>query len=142
MFNLSISVFLLSSDNSFSFLYLLNAKKLIIIANRKDTIIIGGASRLLKRFIKDINPIKIKSFSDKSIHNGKVYENIGFTKIGESDPNYHWIVDGFRKNRFLYRKDVLVRKGYDKNMTENEIMKSLGYYRVFDCGSNIYEMVI
>ena len=119
-----------------------NEYELLRFCNRKDTIIIGGASRLLKKFIKDINPIKIKSFSDRSIHNGNVYENIGFTKIGESDPNYHRIVDGFRKNRFLYRKDVLVRKGYDKNMTENEIMKSLGYYRVFDCGSSIYEMII
>lgn len=116
--------------------------ELLRFCNKKDTIIIGGASRLLRMFIKDINPIRIKSFSDRSIHNGKVYENIGFTKIGESDPNYHWIVHGLRKNRFLYRKDILVRKGHDKNMTENEIMKSLGYYRVFDCGSSIYEMVI
>jgi ribosomal protein S24E len=116
--------------------------ELLRFCNKKDTIIIGGASRLLRMFIKDINPIRIKSFSDRSIHNGKVYENIGFTKIDESDPNYHWIVHGLRKNRFLYRKDILVRKGHDKNMTENEIMKSLGYYRVFDCGSSIYEMVI
>lgn len=34
-----------------------------------------------------------------------------------------------------YRKDKLVKEGFNDNKTEIEIMYSRGYYRIFDCGS-------
>jgi len=54
-------------------------------------------------------------------------------------PSYFYIIDGVRKNRFGYRKDILVSAGFDINMTEVSIQHSRGYYRIFDCGSLKYE---
>lgn len=64
-----------------------------------------------------------------------MYKKLGFKYIHETEPNYYWIIDGVRKHRFNYRKDVLVKKGFDKNKTEVQIMNEMGYYRIFDCGS-------
>jgi hypothetical protein len=37
-----------------------------------------------------------------------------------------------------YQKHKLVEMGFDPNMTEHEIMKSLGMYRIYDCGNFKY----
>jgi hypothetical protein len=42
-------------------------------------------------------------------------------------------------NRYNFRKDKLVREGYDKNMTEQDIMINRGYYRIYDTGSLLFE---
>ena len=55
---------------------------------------------------------------------------------------YFYIVDNVRINRFDYRKDRLVKEGYDKDKTEHEIMLERGIYRIYDCGCNAYEMEI
>jgi hypothetical protein len=51
------------------------------------------------------------------------------------------VIDGMRKHRFGFRKDVLVKEGYDKNMTEHEIMLSRKIYRIFDSGSLKYKII-
>jgi hypothetical protein len=42
---------------------------------------------------------------------------------------------GLRLNRFNFRKDILVKQGFDKNKTEHQIMKERKYYRIYDCGN-------
>jgi hypothetical protein len=37
--------------------------------------------------------------------------------------------------RFKFRKDILVKEGFDKNKTESQIMIDRGYYRIYDCGN-------
>ena len=44
----------------------------------------------------------------------------------------------FRENRFKYRKDVLIKEGYDSTKTEHQIMKERGINRIYDCGSKKY----
>ena len=41
--------------------------------------------------------------------------------------------------RFSYRKDVLVKEGYDKAKTEHQIMLDRHIYRIYDCGCMVYE---
>jgi len=65
---------------------------------------------------------------------------LGFIKSNNKIiPNYYYIIDGIRKNRFNFRKNILIEKGYDGNLTEVEIMHSIGNYRIFDCGSLKFE---
>ena len=73
---------------------------------------------------------------------GNVYEKIGFTLSHVSKPNYFYIVNNVRKNRFNYRKDKLISEGFDPNKTEHEIMLERGIYRIYDCGCKAYEMKI
>ena len=63
-----------------------------------------------------------------------MYQKLGFNLVHNSDPNYYYIIDGVRKHRFNFRKDKLIREGFDENKTEIQIMNERGYYRIFDCG--------
>jgi hypothetical protein len=67
-----------------------------------------------------------------------LYEKVGFIMTHISKPSYYYIKDGVRRNRFLYRKDVLVSMGHDKDKTEFEICDSLGYLRIYDTGTIKY----
>jgi hypothetical protein len=109
--------------------------ELLRFCNVLDYSIIGGASKLLNYFLNNFKPNNIISYSDNSRGVGDLYKNLNFKLVSETAPNYYWIVDGVRMNRFKYRKDKLVGMGYDSSKTEVEIMHSLGYKRIFNCGS-------
>jgi hypothetical protein len=115
--------------------------EMVRFCNLKNTIILGGASKLFKYFIKTYNPLTIISFSDNRYFTGNLYKNLGFNFIGETKPNYFYLEGRKRINRFNYRKDVLVSKGYDPNKSEREITEEIGLLRIYDCGSKkwVYE---
>ena len=117
-----------------------NVYELLRFSNKLNTIVVGGASRLLNYFIKNVQPKKIISYADKRWSNGSLYEKLGFKHIRDSKPNYYYIVNDKRENRFNYRKDVLVKEGYDNSKTEHQIMKERKIYRIYDCGCMVYEM--
>ena len=109
--------------------------ELLRFCNKVNTTVVGGASKLFKYFIKNYKYSEIISYSDVSRGVGKLYEILDFEYSHQSNPNYYWVVNGVKKHRFNYRKDKLVSLEYDKDKTEVEIMNSLKYYRIFDCGS-------
>jgi hypothetical protein len=109
--------------------------ELIRYCSNLNTNVIGGASKTLKYFIDSYQPKSIISYSDNSISDGYMYDKIGFKLLSETVVNYYWVINGVRNHRFNFRKDKLVKSGYDSNKTEIEIMNELGYYRIFDCGS-------
>ena len=45
-----------------------------------------------------------------------------------------------RYHRFNYRKDILVKEGYNSSNTEWEIMQMKGFDRIWDCGSMKFEL--
>ena len=108
--------------------------------NILDTTVIGGASKLLKYFIKTYNPKKIVSYADKRWSQGELYDNLKFIKTSVNTPNYWYIIGKHRKHRFGFRKDKLIKEGFDKNKTEHEIMLERNIYRVYDCGTITYEL--
>lgn len=116
--------------------------ELLRFCNLKNHQVIGGASRLIKHFVKVIRPESIISYANQDWSSGDLYEKIGFKKIKQTDPNYFYFHkdEGLKLNRFKFRKDKLVESGYDPKMTEHEIMISRGYYRIYDSGSLLYEM--
>lgn len=101
--------------------------------------VIGLGSKLLKYFIKNYNPKTIISYADKrwSFNTEKsIYNKMGFTFVGDTVPNFWYVKhDDKRFHRYTYRKDVLVKKGFDKNKSGDLIMKELGYLKVWDCGN-------
>ncbi len=116
--------------------------ELIRFCNKSGFTVVGGSSRLLKKFITTENPIEIISYSDSSRSGGDMYKKLDFKKEHHTEPNYYWIVDGLRNHRFNFRKDKLVSQGYDINKTETEIMHGRGYYRLFDCGSIKWKLLV
>jgi hypothetical protein len=112
--------------------------------NKLNTSVIGGASKLLKYFINNYKPKSILTFADRRYSNGSLYEKLGFKHVGNTKPNYWYFKKGNlkREYRFKFRKDVLVREGYDKNKTEHEIMTEREYLCIYDCGNMKFNLIL
>lgn len=109
--------------------------ELIRFCNKLNYNIIGSASKLFNYFLKQNKEVdQIVSWADISLFSGDLYEKLGFTKEQLSSPNYFWVVDGVRRHRYNFSKRKLVNQGFDKNLTEVEIMNNRGYYRIFSTG--------
>lgn len=117
--------------------------ELIRLAWKSGITVIGGAEKLFKYFVFNYKPISIISYCDFSKFLGNIYSRLGF-KISDkkfTPCNYVWID---RNNQVIPRYKTMKSKLISQNlgtldMTEVEIMESLGCYRVFDCGNLIFE---
>lgn len=112
--------------------------ELVRFCNKLNHTVIGGASKLFKFFIKEVSPNNIISYCDISWANGSLYENLGMEYDGLTKPNYHYVINGVRENRIKYQKHKLVAQGYDKNLTEHQIMLSMDIFRIYNCGNKIF----
>ena len=119
-----------------------NEYELLRFCNKLNTTVVGGASKLLKHFIKIKRPLKIISYADRRWSDGHLYETLGFTHTHDSRPNYFYVVGQHRENRFKYRKGELVKQGFDSSKSEHEIMLERKIYRIYDCGTMVFEMTI
>jgi hypothetical protein len=108
--------------------------------NKLNFSVVGGASKLLKHFIKEYNPKTIISYADRRWSQGDLYKSLKFKEISINKPNYWYIFGKHRKHRFGFRKDKLIKEGYDGNKTEHEIMLDRGIYRIYDCGTITYKL--
>ena len=97
----------------------------------------GIASKLLTHFIKNNNWIQIYSYADRRWSVGNLYTTLGFVQESVSKPDYQYVIDGLRKHRWNYRKDMLQEslENYNPELTEYQNMVNHGFYRVWDCGT-------
>ena len=109
--------------------------------NKLGCNIVGGASKLLSYFIKKYDPSRIVSYADKDWSVGDLYYTLGFKNIIESRPDYKYIVDEKRVHKSRYKKDRLNLEDKTK-VTESQIMKERGIYRIYDCGKIKFEKII
>jgi len=116
--------------------------ELLRFCNKLNTNVIGGASKLFKYFVNNYKPLEITTYADRSISQGKLYKTLGFKSQGKTEPNYYYIIDGIRKHRFNFRKDILVKQGFDKNKTEHQIMLEINLYRIYDSGNLKFNYII
>lgn len=110
------------------------------LAYKNGVIVVGGADRLFKHFIKENNPSSIISYCDISKFDGHVYPRLGFkaTLSDITEPNYMWVEShtNIALPRYKTMKHKLLAAGLGTpDMTENDIMESLGYTKVYDCGN-------
>lgn len=110
--------------------------ELLRFCNKINFSIVGGASRIFKYFIKSYDPISVISYADRCWSNGNLYRRLGFADNGNTKPNYYYVVNGIRKNRFNYRKNILVKEGYDITKTEFEIMSERKINKIYDSGNH------
>lgn len=115
--------------------------ELIRYCNRLDIKIVGGAEKLFKYFITRYKPESILTYVDISKFTGNIYLRLGFNLIKPeciTSPNYVWVSNHLDKilTRYDTQKHKLIAKGLgDANQTEDEIMNSLNYFKVYDCGN-------
>lgn len=109
--------------------------------------IVGGASRLMKKFKNDHKNEILITFCDLRWGTGNVYEKLGFEYVYTTRPNYYYfgqMTDYKRKHRFNFTKQKLLKlfPSYNESMTEEEIAKENGLFRIYDCGHLKYKMII
>lgn len=122
--------------------------ELIRYANKRGYSVIGGFSRLLSHFIKEVKPKGLKTFCDARWSGinplGTVYSKCGFTYVGLTKPNYWYMYKTDmlnRKHRYNFTKHSILKnnEGLDSRKTEWELMQELGYNRIWDCGNMKFE---
>lgn len=116
--------------------------ELLRFCNKLNTSVIGGASKLFKHFLKTTNVTNITTYADRSHSNGGLYNILGFEYGGITRPNYYYVVDNIRKYRYGFRKDILVKEGYDIDKSEHEIMLERKIYRIYNSGNYRYNYVL
>lgn len=90
--------------------------------------VIGGASKLLKYFIKKYNPNNIISYSNIARTTGNLYKQLQFKLIAISEPNYIW-----------FKNLNNIKSRYQCQMkNEAKIMTRQGYYKIYDCGNKVW----
>jgi hypothetical protein len=124
-----------------------NGYELTRFCNKINTSVIGGASKLLKYFIKKHNPRKIISFADLRYSNGNLYEKLGFLLIEKIKPSYYYFNPNENKtglkrhSRLEFKKQLIITEN-NKNLTEHEIMLSKGYVRIYNAGNLKFELIL
>lgn len=111
--------------------------ELLRFANKINTNVVGGASKLFKAFINDHPDIPIiVSFADRRWSSSDAfYPKLGFRQDGISRPSYYYIINGRRHNRMEFTKTKLVAAGFPNDKSEHDIMLSRKIYRIYDCGN-------
>jgi hypothetical protein len=105
--------------------------------NKLNTNVIGGASKLLRYFIKNYDVKRIVSYADKDWSLGNLYEVLGFTNIGGNGPDYKYIIDNQRVHKSRYKKSKLKTE-----LTESQEMSKREIYKIYDCGKLKFEKKI
>jgi len=110
--------------------------------------VVGGASKLLKFFIKNRpeNIDSIISYSDRRWSEGNLYKQLGFAFVGNSYPSYFYVKPSecVRINRQRYQKHMLPKllETFDPKKTEVQNCVANGMVRIFDCGTNKWQLNI
>lgn len=103
---------------------------------------IGAGGKLFKYFIRNYNFNEIKSFADRRWtinYDNNLYTKLGFENVGFTPADYTYYnpkVEKYKRfHKFRFRKQTLHKKyGLPLIMTETEMIKELGYDRIWDCG--------
>lgn len=114
-----------------------NFWEIMRFANKLDHIIIGGASKLFKKFIVDHKPSMVLSYSDLRYSNGNLYRKLGFELDGITKPGYCYINKHKIYSRQQFQKHKLKNKLeiFDPNLTEAANMFNNGFRRLWDAGN-------
>lgn len=101
-----------------------------------DTLVLGGAQKLFKHFIKQINPDCVLSYSDLRWGHGDIYAKLGFSKVHNSVPGY-WYLEKTDKGylKRIHRFNLRKNNNDPKELTEWTIRQSQGFDRIWDCGN-------
>ena len=120
--------------------------ELVRFVTKDNTRIIGGASRLFKKFISEYHPVYIICYSDNDFFTGETYNKLGFKlkSLGESI-DYQWVKGTKSLSRYECMANKLLEK-YPKYRNiniecsvEDYIMHDLGYSKLYRCGNSIWE---
>lgn len=115
--------------------------ELIRYANKLDTNVIGGFSRLLKHF-KKIKLGTVISYCDKMLFDGRMYKENSFKFLYDSKPGFFYSNNKIIKSRESLQKHKLkdILQEFDENLTADTNLTAEGWYKVWDCGNSVWSL--
>lgn len=101
------------------------------MAFKQNTNVRGGASKLLSHVIETSTDCEgILTYADLRLGTGNVYQQCGFSAVGESEVNY-WYTDGINRfDRFKYRAQ--------SGLSEASVAATAGVRPVYGCGNAVF----
>lgn len=102
--------------------------------NKLNTVVVGGASKLFKYFIKLYNPTHITSYCSNDISCGNLYNKLGFEYSNCS--NSYWYINTKtmkRYHRFKFRRSELDKIGC-LNDADPTFFEKTKCKKIYDCG--------
>jgi hypothetical protein len=122
--------------------------ELIRFSSELGTIVIGGASKLFKYFLRTYNPENILTYGNRRwVSKNNIYSKLGFEFIENTNPSYYYYnprdCNIIPRHRSLYQKHKLkdlqeTKDFYDVDKTEEEIMFLAGFRKMYDAGQLKY----
>lgn len=123
-----------------------NVYELYRMCPKKNVNVIGGSSKLISYFCKNYNVKELYTYIDLcwSNINGSGYNKILNFKFEKwTGLDYYWFFNAKKWHRTNFTKQKLVSMGYDKNMSESEIMhKELKAYKIYGPGNLKYKLTM
>ena len=119
-----------------------NDYNLTRFCSKRNYIVRGGFSKLLKYFLKNNKPSSIITFSDNNYSDGELYLKNGFKKVYNILPDYKYIINNKRYHKFGFRKDKLKKMFPNSTGTEKEIAYENNLYRIYDSGKQKFELKV
>lgn len=115
--------------------------EILRICSARDTLIIGGASRLFA-WLRQLQPRQaIISYHDRRWGDSKLYETLGFTKQAPSPPSYIYVKGGHKLSRYQAQKHLLPKLlgvKFDPSLSESQNMTLARYNKLYDCGQAVF----
>ena len=116
--------------------------ELIRFCSKRNTSVIGGASKLWKYFVTKYNPKSVISYANRRFSNGEIYSKLGFELIGKTEPNYFYFkmstTQLYSRVKFQKHKLSKLLDNFNPELSETENMFNNNYRRIFDCGNLKY----
>ena len=100
----------------------------------KNCSIIGGASKLFKNAMKEINQ-PVVSWSDKRWSEGAIYQVLGFDKTKTNKPDYSYWKNQRRHSKQSMKKSAV---GCPQNIKEMDFNRNKGFGIIWDCGKDVW----
>lgn len=98
----------------------------------------GLASKMFRWSVREYGFEEVIAFVDLRFFEGAFKQIAGFEKVSQSQPTLFW-TNGIdrKKRRFETKRTLLKRPEFiGRNMTKKDMLKELGYYRIWDCGKS------
>lgn len=110
------------------------------LCSKLNTQIVGGASKLFKKFLIDNNPDKVITYCNMDYFSGDSYEKLGMNFVGKTSPSYWYInLNSSTKVRLARNKFQKHKIGMGSKKTEAEIMNEKKFIRIYNSGNKKFE---
>jgi hypothetical protein len=116
-----------------------NTYEIIRYCDKNNTNFSNSLQLLFGFFIEKFNYNNIFININRDYMNIKEYIDLGFIINTVKTPDFKYIVNNKSEYKTNYKKNILVKEGYDPNKSEHEIMFKRKIYRIYDSGK--YELV-